>query len=132
MEATLSVTVSADSIDEFARVSGDCSPVHIDDEQARREGFAGRIAHGGLLVAYVSQLIGVKLPGPGWILHSLSMEYRQPVYPGDTVTILGRVKSFSEGVGLLTLKIEVAGGDSQLIATGMVRSIFRGVVPATE
>ena len=50
-------------IDAFAALSGDVSPIHIDEAYARAQGLPGRVVHGTLLVALVSRLVGTELPG---------------------------------------------------------------------
>ena len=83
--ATLSATVTAADIDAFARISGDTNPVHLDQEFAERTPFKGRIAHGMLTASYVSAIFGTRLPGPGAIYISQTLNFRGPVRIGDVV-----------------------------------------------
>ena len=78
-EASLSNTVSADTIAAFAAVSGDCNPVHLDDGYAATTMFKERIAHGMLSAAYISALFGMELPGPGAIYISQTLNFKAPV-----------------------------------------------------
>ena len=78
--------VGAADIELFADVSGDNNPLHLDDAYARTTTFGERIAHGMLSGAYISAVIGTKLPGPGAIYLSQSLRFRRPVRIGDTVT----------------------------------------------
>ena len=48
--------VSAADIDAFCELSGDHNPLHTDDEHARAAGFAGRIAHGLLVLSIATGL----------------------------------------------------------------------------
>ena len=48
--------VTAADIDAFVELSGDRNPLHTDDEYARGSGFAGRIAHGLLVLSVESGL----------------------------------------------------------------------------
>ena len=57
--------VTAEDVDAFARLSGDVNPLHMEAEFARRHGFRGRVVHGVLLSAYLSRVLGTRLPGPG-------------------------------------------------------------------
>src|SRR4051812_17842474 len=70
----------------FAAVSGDTNPVHLDETYAAGTPFGGRIAHGMLSAAYISAVLGTKLPGPGAIYLSQQMRFRRPVRIGDEVT----------------------------------------------
>ena len=52
--ATFAKTVTESDVSAFAHLSGDDHPQHVDEEYARRTRFGQRIAHGALLVAYMS------------------------------------------------------------------------------
>lgn len=95
--------VSAADIDAFAALSGDTNPVHLDDEYARGTTFQGRIAHGMLSGAYISAVLGTKLPGPGAIYLTQSLRFRRPVRIGDPVVTRVTVSALDERRGYVTL-----------------------------
>ena len=72
-------------IEQFAEISTDYNPVHLDDEYARDTIFEGRIAHGMLTAGLVSAVIGEQLPGHGTIYMSQNLKVLAPVRPGDLV-----------------------------------------------
>ena len=72
-------------IEQFAEISTDHNPVHLDDEYARDTVFEGRIAHGMLTAGLVSAVIGEQLPGHGTIYMSQNLKFLAPVRPGDLV-----------------------------------------------
>ena len=72
-------------IEQFAEISTDHNPVHLDDEYARDTIFEGRIAHGMLTAGLVSAVIGEQLPGHGTIYMSQNLKFLAPVRPGDSV-----------------------------------------------
>jgi 3-hydroxybutyryl-CoA dehydratase len=84
-EASLSKTVSDADIVGFAELSGDKNPVHLDAAYAATTMFKERIAHGMLSAAYISAVFGMKLPGPGAIYISQTLNFKAPVKIGDTV-----------------------------------------------
>jgi 3-hydroxybutyryl-CoA dehydratase len=90
-EASLSKTVSEAEIVAFAEVSGDKNPVHIDAQYAAGTMFKERIAHGMLSAAYISAVFGMKLPGPGAIYISQTLNFKAPVKIGDTVVTTVKV-----------------------------------------
>jgi 3-hydroxybutyryl-CoA dehydratase len=83
--------VKANDIIVFADVSGDHNPVHLDDAYASTTLFKGCIAHGMLTAAYISAVFGMRLPGPGAIYISQTLNFKGPVRVGDTVTTVVRV-----------------------------------------
>lgn len=84
-EASLSSTVTEATITQFADLSGDRNPVHLDAAYAAGTMFKERIAHGMLSAAYISAVFGMKLPGPGAVYVSQSLVFKAPVKIGDTV-----------------------------------------------
>ncbi|BBD76833.1 MULTISPECIES: MaoC family dehydratase [Hydrogenophilus] len=92
MVAEIGRTVSEADILAFAGVSGDTNPVHLDAEFAAQTQFKERIAHGMLSAAFISAVLGTKLPGPGAIYLSQSLRFRAPVHVGDTVVARVTVK----------------------------------------
>jgi 3-hydroxybutyryl-CoA dehydratase len=85
MEESLAHTVTAEDIEAFARISGDCNPVHLDETYAAATPFKKRIAHGILSASYISAVLGTKLPGPGSIYISQTLNFKAPVYIGAEV-----------------------------------------------
>ena len=72
-------------IEQFAEISTDHNPVHLDDDYARDTIFEGRIAHGMLTAGVISAVIGEQLPGHGTIYMSQNLKFLAPVRPGDLV-----------------------------------------------
>jgi 3-hydroxybutyryl-CoA dehydratase len=79
-------TVTETDIVNFAGISGDTNPVHLNNEFAEMTMFKGRIAHGMLSAGFISTVIGTKLPGPGCIYVSQNLRFKAPVKANDTVT----------------------------------------------
>lgn len=78
--------ITAALVDAFADLTGDFSPVHVDEVAAAKTRFGTRIAHGMLSASFLSALIGMDLPGPGTIWVAQSFRFKQPVKLGDTIT----------------------------------------------
>lgn len=85
MSASYSQTITDADIKTFAGLSGDNNPVHMSDEYANESRFGKRIAHGLISASFFSALFGTRLPGRGCVYVSQSLNFRKPVYLGDTV-----------------------------------------------
>lgn len=85
MEASYTRTVTAEDIIQFADVTGDRNPVHLDADYAAQTLFKAPIAHGMLTAGYISTVFGMELPGPGAIYVSQTLNFRGPVRVGDHV-----------------------------------------------
>lgn len=90
-EASFSRTVTEADVLNYAGISGDYNPVHVDAEYARRSRFGQRIAHGMFTASLLSYLLGMRLPGPGAVYVNQTLKFRRPVFIGDTVTARVRV-----------------------------------------
>lgn len=84
-KAAVEKTITEQDVNLFAEVSGDYNLVHTDEAFAQQTRFKKRIAHGMLAASLVSRVIGTKLPGPGTIYLSQTLNFKAPVYFGDTV-----------------------------------------------
>lgn len=103
--------IGADEMAAYRSLSGDSNPLHDDAQFARARGFADRVVYGGLLVAQVSRLLGTRLPGPGCVWRSLSLDFRNPLYVGEPARLSAAVRHANDELGLLELdlRIDAAG-----------------------
>ena len=77
-------------IDRYAAASGDFNPIHIDPEFAKTTPMGGTIAHGMLVLAFISEMMTAAL-GKAWTAGSrLDVRFRAPARPGDTITAHAR------------------------------------------
>ncbi|MDD1777234.1 MAG: MaoC family dehydratase, partial [Candidatus Helarchaeota archaeon] len=84
--AEISKKIKETDINDFARVTGDFNPVHLDQAYAEKTIFKGRIAHGLFSVGLLSSILGNILPGHGTIYLSQEIKFLAPVKIGDTIT----------------------------------------------
>jgi 3-hydroxybutyryl-CoA dehydratase len=80
-------TVMETDLNDFADVSGDTNPIHLCEDYAASTRFGQRIAHGMFTASLISALIGTKLPGPGAVYLSQSLQFLGPMKIGDVVTV---------------------------------------------
>ena len=78
--------MTEDLVNRYAVLTGDFSPVHVDEAAAKQTRFGTRIAHGMLSAGFLSAVIGMELPGPGTIWVAQAFKFKQPIKLGDTVT----------------------------------------------
>ena len=109
--AEINHVVTDADIRAFAEVSGDNNPVHLDEAYAAGTPFKTRIAHGMLSAGYISAMLGTRLPGPGAIYISQSMNFKRPVRIGDEVITRATVTAIDAERARVTLATvcEVAG-----------------------
>jgi len=91
MTAEYHRVINESDVKSFANLSGDINPLHLDTAYAEKTMFKGRIVHGAYTAALISAVIGTKLPGPGCIYISQQVEFKAPVYIGDTVIAVAKI-----------------------------------------
>lgn len=79
-------TVSESDVYLYAGISGDFNPAHINQAYAESTFFKSRIAHGLLAAGFISAAIAGGLPGPGAIYLRQELDFKAPVFIGDTIT----------------------------------------------
>ncbi len=108
-------TISDADVREFALLSGDSNPVHLDEAYAQTTRFKGRIVHGMLPVTFVSTVLGTKLPGAGAIFMGASFRFKAPVRIGDTVVATCTVKEINAPKGRVTFDCVCSVGDTVVV-----------------
>jgi 3-oxoacyl-[acyl-carrier protein] reductase len=117
-QVTLRKKFTAADIDEFARLSGDLNPLHVDEEFAKRTRLRRRIAHGMLSAAYISSLVGTHVPGPGALWLHQSFEFLKPIFVSDEVEFLLRVEHKSQATRTLLICVEARNQQGVLVMKG--------------
>src|ERR1700760_3331712 len=87
MTETLSKTISSADVIGFAQLTGDRNPIHLSEHFAAKTSFGARIAHGLYTASLISAVLGTRLPGPGAVYVSQTLNFRAPVRIGDTVEV---------------------------------------------
>ncbi|RJP87110.1 MAG: MaoC family dehydratase [Desulfobacteraceae bacterium] len=89
--AEFAKTVSESDIYQYAGVTGDFNPAHINEHYAAGTFFKTRIAHGMLSAGFISNVVGNQLPGPGAVYIRQNLNFLAPVRIGDTITAIAEV-----------------------------------------
>jgi len=114
--------ITQEVVQAFAQVSHDFNPLHLDPDFAKSSRFGRPVAHGALVMSYISALLGQKLPGPGTIYLTQYAEFKAPVFIGDTVTVAVTIETIQDnGVMRLTHEARV---NEQTVLTGWSLVLF--------
>ena len=107
--------VTEKDIEDFAKISGDNNPVHLDEDFAKTTIFKGRIAHGMLAASFISTTVGTKLPGYGAIYISQNLKFKGPVRIGDKVITTATIESINTEKKRVTMSTRCAVGDKIVV-----------------
>ena len=113
-------SITRENINLYAEASHDFNPIHIDEEFARNTPFGGTIAHGMLILAYVSQMM-TNAFGRSWLAGGkLNVRFKAPARPGDVITVSGKIRKLdkSEEHTLADCEILCSTQEGETVITG--------------
>jgi 3-hydroxybutyryl-CoA dehydratase len=116
--ASRSLTITDETIRAFADLSGDHNPVHLDDAYAAGTRFGRRIAHGMIAASLISATLANELPGPGSVYLSQTLQFKGPVFPGDTITVTVEVQQVRPDKPIVTLSTVCTNQDGATVLEG--------------
>ncbi|MDI9471409.1 MAG: MaoC family dehydratase [Tissierellia bacterium] len=117
-QASTKVIITEDLVKQFADVSGDKNPVHLDEEYASATPFKSRIAHGMLVGSLFSTLLGTELPGEGTIYLEQNLRFTKPVYLGDEITASVTVRELVTDKNRVLLDTVATNQRDEVVITG--------------
>ncbi len=99
--------ITQENINLYAEASRDFNPIHIDEAFAKKTPLGSTIAHGMLILAYVSQMMSAAF-GQSWLAGGkLSVRFKTPARPGDTITVSGRISRVEKSDGQTSIRCDV-------------------------
>jgi 3-hydroxybutyryl-CoA dehydratase len=108
--------LTQDQIARYADASGDHNPVHVDEAFARATPFGGTIAHGMLVLAFISEMMAAAF-GEAWLTGGrLRVRFRAPARPGDTITASARTQT--ERDDTITYAVECRNQQGDVLISG--------------
>ena len=101
------INITESLVNNFAELSGDFSPIHIDNEYAKTTTFGKRVVHGMLLASFLSRVDGMYLPGKHALYFTQNLEFRNPCFIGDTITVFSKVIDKSDSTKILKIESKI-------------------------
>ena len=88
--------ITQNNINQYAKVSGDFNPIHIDEDFGKQSQFGKNIAHGMMVAATISEIMlinfGIEWESSG----KMKLRFKSPVYPNDTIVASGYIKKINQ------------------------------------
>jgi 3-hydroxybutyryl-CoA dehydratase len=119
------VKITSKMLNNFAALSGDYNPLHMDNEYAKKTQFKKQVCHGLLLTSFFSRLIGMYIPGKNALYFSQTMNFRSPCFVDDIVTVIGEVTEKRETTKMITVKTEIYNQNNICLVNGIGKVIVR-------
>jgi 3-hydroxybutyryl-CoA dehydratase len=100
-------TITQQKINLYAEASGDFNPIHVDEDFAQQTPLGGTIAHGMLILAYVSQMMAAAF-GRSWLVGGkLNVRFKNPARKGDIITVSGKVDKIKKNRTRILINCDV-------------------------
>ena len=119
------INITESMVDDFAKLTGDFSPIHMDGDYASTTTFQKRVVHGMLLASFLSKIDGMYLPGKHALYFSQSLDFRYPCFFGDIITVYSVVIDKSVSTKILKIESKITNEDGKILLSGIGRVIVR-------
>ena len=125
LKHSFDVIINDEIVDNFAKISGDFNPLHMDEQYAIKTKFGKRVCHGMLLSSFFSRLVGMYLPGKNALYFSQNLNFVGPCFIGDQVTVKGEVIDKSESTKIIKLETTIKNQDGKSLIEGTAQVLVR-------
>jgi acyl dehydratase len=113
-------TITPEDVEVFTLLVGDRNPLHIDENFGRNSKFKRNIVHGMLCASLFSTLVGMHCPGEKCLYLGQTLQFRMPLFYGETVEVRGTVLEKFDAIRIIKMKMEILRG-KDLIVFGEAR-----------
>jgi 3-hydroxybutyryl-CoA dehydratase len=117
-DASLSRTITEAHIVNYAGITGDMNPIHVDAEYSKQSMFGERVAHGMLVAGLISAVLGTQLPGPNSIYLGQDLKFTAPVKIGDTVKVVVTVTEKRDDKRIIKLRTTASNQRGEVVIDG--------------
>jgi 3-hydroxybutyryl-CoA dehydratase len=125
MKHNFEVIIDKKLEENFAKITGDFNPLHMDEQYAKKTKFEKRVCHGMLLASFFSRLVGMYLPGKNALYFSQTLNFIEPCFINDKITVQGEVLDKSESIKIVTLKTTIKNQSQKLLIEGTAQVMVR-------
>ena len=116
--ASFTKTIGESDVYLFAAITGDLNAAHVNAVAASEGMFKQRIAHGMLTGSFISTVLAMQLPGPGTIYVGQNLQFRGPVFIGDTITARVEAAEKLDQRKWVKFKTTITNQDGKLVVDG--------------
>jgi len=118
---------SQSQVQQFAEVTGDHNPVHLDEKYAAATPFKRPIMHGFLSGSVFSKVFGTIYPGEGTIYLEQQMIFKRPMYAGQPYVAIFNITETNPEKGAMTVDCVVVDADKKVCLQGLARLMNKAV-----
>jgi len=116
-KAVVKQVITDKMVRQFAELSGDMNPIHLDDAYAATTIFKKRIAHGMIVGAIISRCLTQTI-GTGGIYRGQTLKFYNPVFIDDEITFELEIIKLHKGRGLGVVETIAKKANGDIVAKG--------------
>jgi 3-hydroxybutyryl-CoA dehydratase len=121
MKHTFEGTFTEEMVAQFASISGDINPLHVDREYALSVGFEAPALFGMLTSSLYSRLVGVYLPGKYALLQGIDIDLHTPCFAGERLFVEGEIVFLMDAYRRMEIKASIRKGNRKLVSKALIR-----------
>ena len=125
MQKSFKVNISENMLNEFGRSTEDYNPLHMNEKYASSTSFKKRVCSGMFLASFFSRLVGMYLPGKHALHMSQSLNFVNPCFIGETITVEGKIIDKSPATKIIKLETTITNESGKRIIDGKAQVIVR-------
>ena len=125
MQKNFKVNISENMLNVFGRNTEDYNPLHMNEKYASSTSFKKRVCSGMFLSSFFSRLVGMYLPGKHALHISQSLNFVNPCFIGETITVEGKVIDKSPATKIIKLETTITNESGKRIIDGKAQVIVR-------
>ncbi len=119
------IIVTESLVANFAKLSGDFNPIHMNEDYAKSTKFKRRVVHGMFLASFLSRMVGMHLPGKNALYVSQSLEFPNPCFIDDEITVSSTVSDKSISTKMIKVDSRIMNDKNEVLLKGVGRIIVR-------
>jgi 3-hydroxybutyryl-CoA dehydratase len=113
---------TGEMVADFARLSGDINPLHVDAGYAVAAGFPSPVIFGMMSSSLYSKLVGVYIPGKYALLQGMDINFHHPTFVGDTLTCAGEIVFLGGAMRQMEIKASIRNQHGKLVSKALIRA----------
>ena len=122
---SFSYELNEEKMDLFKTITNDINPLHNDLEFAKEKGYSEKVVYGMLTTSILSTLAGVYLPGEKSLIHSVEINFTNPVFLSNCpLTVSGVITEKDDRFRVITIKYTITDIKGVKVSRGKVKVGF--------
>ncbi len=105
----------------YSKTSGDINPIHLDSSYAKNTQFGERIAHGMLIISFISDFMYKNFKETWLYTGSLKIKFKSPVFLNDEISTQGTIKNMEKKSNFtkITCSVNCTKQDGEEVISGI-------------